>query len=214
MLVFRRLVWIGAVTIAAAVVAAPAYAQGGGQQNTGVGIGALGGLTFTTANADSAPADIDLKGDKGFLVGIWFGGNRDGRVGVMGELSYVTKKIKDGASNDTLQKEYVEIPVLLRINAGSRAREGASLYVLAGPVFDIQISVKENGEKVDSPSDLYQGLDIGFMGGLGFEVARIGVEGRYAWGLRSVLATDAAIESGFGSVKFNTFQVLLKVRFN
>jgi hypothetical protein len=32
---------------------------------------------------------------------------------------------------------------------------------------------------------VYQGLEIGLMFGVGFEVARIGIEGRYSWGLKS-----------------------------
>ena len=33
-------------------------------------------------------------------------------------------------------------------------------------------------------------------------------------GLKSVLATDAAEESGFGSTKLNTFSLVAKIRFN
>ena len=53
------------------------------------------------------------------------------------------------------------------------------------------------------------------MLGAGFEVARIGIEGRYSWGFKSVLQTDAALENGLGDgAKLNTFSLVAKIRFN
>jgi hypothetical protein len=133
-------------------------------------------------------------------------------------VNYITKKFKatEGDDEFTTKTTYIELPVLLRINTGYRERDKPSLYFLVGPVFDIQIKNKEefNGEEQDSPDDFYQGLDIGLMFGAGFEVARIGIEGRYSIGLKSVLGTDAAIESGFGDTKLNTLSIVAKVRFN
>jgi len=100
----------------------------------------------------------------------------------------------------------------VRVNTGSLDRDKPSLYFLGGPVFDIQVKALEDGESLDE--DVYEGLDIGVMAGVGFEVARIGIEGRYSWGLKSVLATDLALASGFGDTKLNTLQVVAKIRFN
>ena len=104
----------------------------------------------------------------------------------------------------------------MRINAGYRERNKPSVYFLVGPVFDIEIDTKEtfDGEEIDTPDDIYEGLEIGLMFGAGFEVARIGIEGRYSWGFKSVLATDDALENAFGSTKLNTFSVIAKIRFN
>lgn len=211
MRIFRRVI-IAAVAIAA-LAATPAFAQGSGQVNTGLGIGALGGINWTTVRTENE-TDVDFSSGTGWQLGIWFGGNRDGRAGLMGEISYATKKVTgtEFGFETEVERTYVQIPVLVRINAGSRERDKPSLYFLVGPVFDIQINTKEND--VDSPDDVYEGLEIGIMGGVGFEVARIGIEGRYSYGLRSVLATDAAEESGFGSTKLNTFSVVAKIRFN
>jgi len=207
----KTFIRVAIASLIAVSVAIPASAQ---QVNSGLGIGALGGMTFTTIRTETNTFDIGLDGDYGYMFGIWFGGNRDGRTGLMGEVSYVTKKVKfsDGDEELTQELAYIEIPVLFRINAGSRERDKPSLYFLVGPSFDIQI--KSELEGVDSPDDFYEGLDIGIMGGVGFEVVRIGVEARYNWGLRSVLGTDAAIDGGFGSSKQNTFQLVAKVRFN
>jgi len=100
---------------------------------------------------------------------------------------------------------------------GARERDKPSFYLLAGPVFDIQVKTKQtasDGTEVETPDDYYEGLEIGLMFGAGFEVARIGIEGRYSWGLKSVLGTDAAENLGFGSVKPNTFSIVGKIRFN
>jgi hypothetical protein len=200
------------VATAMVLTAAPAFAQGAGQTqvNTGLGIGALAGISWTTVRTEN-DTDFNFESGTGWQAGIWFGGNRDGRVGLMGEVSYAVKKIGDEFDNE-VERTSVQIPVLLRINAGYRERDKPSLYFLVGPAFDIQINTKQNG--VDSPDDVYEGLDIGLMFGAGFEVARIGIEGRYSIGLKSVLGTDAAEESGFGSTKTNTFSIVGKFRFN
>ena len=202
------------IATAMVLAAAPAFAQGQTQPNSGLGIGALGGISWTTIRTENE-ASFDFNTGTGWQLGIWFGGNRDGRVGLMGELSYAVKKISS-EFNEEVEREYVQIPVLLRINAGSRAKNKPSLYFLAGPVFDIEISTKQSvdGVEIDTPDDVYNGLEIGLMGGVGFEVARIGIEGRYSWGLKSVLGTDAAESTGFGNAKLNTFSVIAKIRFN
>jgi len=211
MYMYRR-VMTAVVATAMMLAAAPAFAQGA-TQNSGLGIGALGGISWTTVRTENE-TDIDFDNGTGWQLGIWFGGNRDGRVGLMGELSYAVKKVGDASSQT--ERSYVQIPVLLRINAGSRAKNKPSLYFLAGPVFDIEVNTKdtEDGEEFDVPEDFYSGLEIGVMFGAGFEVARIGIEGRYSWGLKSVLSTDAAELSGFGSTKLNTFSLIAKIRFN
>ena len=215
MQMYRR-VMTAVVATTMVLAAAPAFAQGAGQTqvNTGLGIGALGGVSWTTVRTENE-VDFDFKSGTGWQAGIWFGGNRDGRVGLMGEVSYAVKKIGDEFDNE-VERTYVQIPVLLRINAGYRERNKPSVYFLVGPVFDIAIDTKEifDGEELDTPDDVYEGLEIGLMFGAGFEVARIGIEGCYSWGFKSVLATDEALDSGFGSTKLNTFSVIAKIRFN
>lgn len=188
------------------LAAVPALAQPTG---TGVGIGALGGFTMTSVNVSSNPFDFSTGNANGYMVGLWFGGNRNGRVGVMGEASWLVKRFD--VENSEQELRYVELPVLLRVNTGSLQREKPSLYFLGGPVFDIQVGAKEDGEDI---KDVYEGLDIGMLAGVGFEVARIGIEARYTWGLKSVLATDSALAAGFGDTKLNTLQIVGKIRFN
>jgi hypothetical protein len=213
---YRRMI-LAAVAITA-LIATPAFAQGT-QVNSGFGIGALGGINWTSVKTETNDFEIDTNTGTGWQLGIWFGGNRDGRAGLMGEISYGTKKVKlinpVGTGDIVAENTYVQIPVLLRINTGARERDKPSLYFLVGPVFDIKI--KSNEEFTDlftDPDEVYEGLEIGLMVGAGFEVVRIGIEGRYSWGLRNVLGTDAANNSGFGSTKFNTLSLVAKIRFN
>lgn len=196
------------VVMASLFVVSPALAQSTGG---GVGVGVLGGITRTSVKFEN-DAGLDTQSGSGAIFGIWFGGNRNGRVGFMGELDYVIKKVTTEDSEDELH--YLEIPAVFRINMGSRNRSGASVYIIAGPVFDIRLQAKEDGEKVDSPEDIYQGLDIGILGGAGVEYSRLGVEVRHSWGVRSILQPDITDFSGLGKTQLNTLQLLAKIRFN
>ncbi len=214
MQMYRRLI-VGAAALATVLTAVPAFAQN--QPNSGLGFGVHFGGNWQSVRTEENEFDIDKSAGAGWLAGIWFGGNRDGRVGLMGEVSYLKAKVKfsDAGDEVTSEQTFIQIPVLLRINAGSRSRAGASVYFLAGPAFDIKLdSDDEFSELFDDPSDVYEGLNIGIMFGVGVEVARIGVEVRYNYGVRSVLATDAAVAAGFGSVKTNQLQVVGKIRIN
>jgi hypothetical protein len=218
--------------VGAIVTAAPAYAQQkkaafnvGGisvappqpTTDSGVGVGALGGLTFTSASGDDSEG---IATGTGWMIGIWFGGNINGPVGFMGELSYVRKRLQDefDGDNNYLETDYLEIPALVRINIGSRAREGVRGYGLIGPVFDIRLGSKlvDSGFEIPETEleNQFSAVDIGLMAGAGIEWNRIGFEFRYSWGLTR-LATDEAVDAGFlPDVKNNTIQLVGKIRFN
>ena len=192
------------------------------QPNTGVGIGIHFGGTWTTISTEDNLGDVDLNKGSGLVAGIFFGGNRDGRAGLQGEISYLEKKVNlfatDVVENETLdvdsKNKYIQIPVLLRINAGSRSNNGPCLFFLAGPAFDIKIGSNSEFEDLFDADDVYEGLEVGFMAGAGFEVARFGVQFRYTWGLTNVLSTDAAEEAGFRDTKFNSLQITGIFRIN
>jgi hypothetical protein len=189
---------------------APPPPGGGGPAASGFGIGAKIGPIFTSY--DAASCDGCFNTNTGWEGGIWFGGNRGGRVGVMGELLYAKKKqeVAQGSQltgSTTLQ--YLEIPILLRINIGSRSRNGISIYGLAGPVFDVNLKASLNGLDVKSK---YQSLDLGVLFGGGIEITRFLVEGRFNKGLRNVLDSDNA--GSITDIKTNSFAVLFGLRFH
>jgi len=182
---------------------------GGGAPASGVGIGAKLGPLFTSYSA--ASCDGCFNTNTGFEGGIWFGGNRGGRIGVMGEILYAKKKQEasgPGLTGST-SLQYLEIPILTRINIGSRSRNGVSIYGLVGPVFDINLKASIGDLDVKNK---YESLDLGILGGVGIEITRFLVEGRFNHGFRNVLKSGNA--GAFGDIKTNSFAVLFGFRFN
>jgi hypothetical protein len=181
---------------------------GGGPRAEGIGIGAKVGPIFTSYSA--ASCDSCFNTNTGLEGGIWFGGNRGGRIGVMGEVLYAKKKQEvSGSLTGSTSLQYLEIPILTRINIGSRSRNGISIYGLVGPVFDINLKASIGDTDVKSN---YESLDLGILGGVGIEITRFLVEGRFNHGFRNVLKSDNA--AAFGDIKTNSFAVLFGLRFN
>ena len=190
--------------------ATPPPPGGGGAPASGFGIGAkIGPLwsSFDSATVGSTTVNFDTS--TGWEGGIWFGGNRGGRVGVMGEVLYAKKKQEVAGQTGSTSLKYLEIPILMRVNIGSRSRNGISIYGLVGPVFDVNLKAEANGVDVKKG---YESLDVGILGGAGIEITRFLVEGRYNHGLRNVLkSTNVASAS---DIKTHSFAVLFGVRFN
>jgi hypothetical protein len=187
--------------------ATPPPPGGGGPRAEGFGVGAKIGPLFTSYSA--ASCDGCFNTNTGWEGGIWFGGNRGGRVGVMGEVLYAKKKQEGSGLTGSTSLQYLEIPILMRINIGSRSRNGVSIYGLVGPVFDINLKASLNNLDVKSK---YESLDLGILGGVGIEITRFIVEGRFNKGLRNVLKSDNA--ASFGDIKTRSFALLFGLRFN
>ena len=182
------------------LLAGTAHAQGT-STGGGVGFGIKGGPIFSSFDA----AQEDFGNNSGFQGGLFFGGNRRGVIGVQGELLYAKK----GA--EAVDIYYLEIPILLRINIGSRSLNGVNVYGLGGPVADVQI--KATDADGDSVTDLFERADVGFLLGGGIEITRFLVEARYNWGLRNV-TRDGLIDFGVAEIKNRSFAVLFGIRFN
>jgi hypothetical protein len=176
------------------------------QQNPrheGIGIGAKTGPLFSSFRGVE---NLDFENKTGWMGGIFFGGNRPGIVGVMGELMYAKKGAKQGVNETDIH--YLEIPVLLRVNAGSNSLNGILGYFLIGPAFDINLKSKLNGIDIE---DVYEDFDIGLVVGGGVEITRFIVEARGNWGLRKILKGDLGDAQ---KIKTRSFALLFGVRFN
>ena len=183
---------------AADAAASPRFAK-----SEGFGIGVKGGPLFNSLSADN----ISYSKRNGFEFGIWFGGNRGGRVGVMGEILYAKKgAAQNGVNTDVY---YLEIPILLRINIGSESKNGLSFYILAGEVNDIKLKAKLNGVDIGSQFASY---DLGLLGGAGIEFARFLIEVRETFGLRNLAKVDN--QQALGNPKQKSFAILVGFRFN
>jgi len=192
----RRLV-LAVLVAGLTAIATPALAQ-----DQGVGFGLLGGITRAEFDSDG-PTDF-FESRNGWMAGLWFGGNRDGVLGFMGELSLVEKRAE--GAGETVKLRYLEIPAVLRVNVGQQSRNGVSVYGIAGPVFDIKI-----GDEGFNIIDEYEGFDVGIMAGGGIEITRIGFEVRGNWGLRQINGGDLA---DVVEIKTFTLQALVKLRIN
>ncbi len=195
-----------AVAGALLFTAAPARAQQ--HHNGGVGFGLEAGITRASLDDTHSATDF-FKTRSGYLLGIWFGGNRDGLLGLMGEISYQERK------NETLagdfKAKYLEIPALVRINLGAKNKNGLLIYPMVGPVVDIQLKSTLNDFDI---KDNFNGFDFGIIGGVGVEVARIGIEARMNWGRKTLEKTGAGTFGGLVDTKSTTAQVLVKIRLN
>jgi hypothetical protein len=188
---------------ATSTAAEQGQSSNGQVRHEGVGIGVKGGFLWPSfAEAQGT----GFKDDSGWLLGIFFGGNRPGVVGVMGEIQYGLKK--GSLASNTLKQYFVEIPILARINVGASTLNGVSVYGLVGPVFDINLQTKLNDIKIE---DKYQSLDIGLLIGGGVEITRFLVEARYNQGFKNVLKAEGG---GTSDIKSHSFAIEFGVRFN
>ncbi len=186
-----------AVIVAAVVslfLASPGLAEA-----QGVGVGVKGGYLYSSFDFDSASDVIDSS--NGWMAGLFFGGNRDGRVGVMGEFNIQAKRGAADAESVTIY--YAQIPVLLRINGGSRSRSGVSGYGIVGPALDLKIGEDLGGF---SSTDEIESVDVSLVG---VEISRFIIEGRGSWGLRNIAKEGEGVD-----VKTRTFAILVGLRFN
>ncbi len=175
----------------------------GQTRHEGIGFGVKGGFLWPSF-AEAQGSGFEDK--TGWLAGIFFGGNRPGTIGVMGEIQYGKKSGEAG--NNTLDQYFLEIPILLRINAGTNSINGISFYGMAGPVFDINLNTKLNGVKIE---DKYQSLDVGLLIAGGVEITRFIVEARYNQGFKNTLKSGGG---GTSDLKSKSFALEVGLRFN
>ena len=198
-------------TDASFLVSGMAAPAAGAQQSSssrarheGFGIGAEFGPLFSSFDQ----ANANFKSNTGFEGGIFFGGNRAGSVGVMGKLLYAKKGAQNSAGTASVDLNYLEIPVLMRINFGSSSLNGVSVYGIVGPVADILLQGKQGNLDVKSN---YESLDVGLQFGGGIEITRFLVEGVYTKGLLNVLKSTGGTAT---DIKTHSFAVLFGIRFN
>ena len=187
----------------------------------GLGIFVQGGwVQLTTYGSNGLPDSIDTT-TQGFIVGISFGGNKSGVAGVGVDINYLGVGNKTSGLFDPtgdLSLQYIDIPVYARFNFfGHHTKNAPTLYAIGGGFVDILL--KGEIGKTDI-KDQFNGFDAGIVGGVGFEVARIGVEFRGNWALTKLVDTGAGddggptFRNGLEDTKKLTLMVLFRVRLN
>lgn len=166
-----------------------------------VGVGVKGGVVFPSFSSD----DLDFKNKTGYEAGLFLGGNRTGVVGAQVEFNWLQKKT-DVAGVGDLKIDYFQIPVLLRLNAGTSSSNNFDFYVIVGPALSFKIGDEVEGIQLD---DAFETVEFGLVAGAGIEISRFILEGRYEKGFN-------AINNNFHDVSdINTqsFAILAGVRF-
>ncbi len=188
------------------LAASQAYSQNG--------IGVKAGVSSTKLDFDSdefVPSDAQT----GYHVGVY---GRFGGVGffVQPELLFTQTKgefayIPSGVSGSTPPEDYkaefnrLDIPVLVGVRFLRLFR------VMAGPIASININSKlENSVETIDDAD-FSSATFGYQAGLGFDIGRLTVDGRYEGGLSKVsenigtFSTDNRLNQWVVSVGFLIF---------
>lgn len=161
------------------------------------------GPTFAKFSSDS----LDFKTRTGVHLGAFFGGNRDGVAGVQTEINWLRRNTETEIGAQEIRVDYLQIPVMLRINAGGDTPSGFRVFGVVGPAVDFKIGDEVEGFTLD---DGFEGMDVSLVFGGGVEVARISVEGRYEKGLRRINDTFSSVNE----IKKQAFSILFGFRFN
>jgi hypothetical protein len=164
------------------------------------GFGIKFGPTFDEFSGEA----LDFKNRIGTNAGIFIGGSRDKVVGLQTEFNWLRKNT-ELATRD-IRVDYLQIPVLLRLNAGSSSASGPALYAIVGPAIELKIADEIEGITLD---DSFEGADVSLLFGGGFEVARIIIEGRYEKGLRRINNNFTDLVE----IKKQSFTILFGLRF-
>ena len=166
------------------------------------GVGIKVGPTFADFTSDA----LDFDTRTGIHAGLFIGGNRDGVVGVQTELNWIRKQVEQPLQAREIRIDYLQIPVLLRVNIGGSSANAFRVFGVGGAGVNIKIGDEVDGVTID---DNFEGADIPLLFGGGIEVARIIVEGRYEKGFRRI----NKLFSDFTDVKSQSFTILFGVRF-
>ncbi len=165
------------------------------------GVGIKFGPTFADFNSDA----LDFDTRTGWHGGLFIGGNRDGVLGVQTEINWIRKNVEQPLAGD-IRIDYLQIPVLLRVNIGGSSANAFRVFAVGGAGVNIKIGDEVDGVTVD---DRFEGVDVPLLVGGGIEVARIIVEGRYEKGFRRL----NKVFSDFTEIKGQAFTILFGVRF-
>ena len=205
---------VAIVFVAAVCCVAPALAQdpatpppqekssSGGH---GFGVQVLGGPLFANYE-DVAGLDFDRR--TGYLIGMAFGGNRRGVIGVEADVLYGSKPVEI-VGEGTFKQSVVHVPVMLKLNLGQESAHGFRAFLLGGGYIEWQFNGKL--QNVDLSEDT-SGFEAGFTVGGGFEVLRLGVQARYVRGVRGIDKTFNLSQTT--ETKSNCFLLLFAIRLN
>jgi hypothetical protein len=206
------------LAVATALAASPAHA--------GLALGVKGGVSISQVQSDL----FDTDNRTGFVGGVYGALDLTPMIGIQPELLFVRKGAKLfstdvevggiplGEIGTTLDVDYVEVPLLLRVSLPVADPLGVRL--LAGPVASIKVNEKLSttgliGYSLDS--DQVKTADFGIAAGAAVALrhgtfALVG-EGRYTFGLTNISDLSIADVSFGGDVKNGSFYAMAGLEF-
>lgn len=175
--------------------------------------GLKAGVNISNLNGSDA-GDLDSR--TGFLGGGFVTFDFGGMFSLQPEAFYSMKGAKgtdvlDGQSvTATLKLDYIEIPVLIKLNIPLAGASPVRPSIFAGPAFDIKVAskveVESGGQSASADLENVSSTDFGlvFGGALGFDVSghELGLDVRYTLGFTTIddSGYDADIKNGVISI--------------
>lgn len=166
--------------------------------------GLKAGVNISNFNGSDA-GDLDSR--TGFLGGAFFAYDFNDMFSIQPEAFYSMKGAKQTFTDlgetitGTFKLDYIEIPVLIKLNIPLKGGSTVKPSIFAGPALGIKVAstveVESGGQSASSDVENVSSTDFGFVfgGALGFDVSghELGFDVRYNLGLTSVF--DSALEA-------------------
>jgi hypothetical protein len=165
---------------------------------------ALAGLIAVQASAQTFNIGLEAGANFSSLIGSDAGEGLDSKLGIVGggfvclnfgenfsvrpEILYAQKGAAISGTSTSIQLDYIEIPILLKLSLGSPM---VNPGILLGPTFSLNTVASIDGHSI---SDI-NSSDIGIMGGVEVDIDKFLVTARYELGLQNVIQ-DVKMQNG------------------
>jgi hypothetical protein len=204
----KRILIAGVIACTIAALPATASAQQVGVK-AGVNSATLDGLSDDELTDDARKRRI------GLVAGVWVRTPVSGRFSFQAEALFSEKGVKfeEGGGTADIRLRFIEVPLLGHVSLGTPGSD-SGFFVVAGvaPAFKLSGRGKfefDGVEETEDFSDDLESMDLGLVGGAGFEFGRASVEARYTHGLRNLVKDEEDTDNP----KSRVFSVLVGYRF-
>lgn len=175
-------------------------------------VGVLVGLNVANVNFDVTDTSVSVNGDSrtGLVAGLSFNMPIQEMFSVEVDALFTQKGTKvsfteSGFTDTTKVKlNYVDIPVLGRINLNGSAPVG--VHLLIGPSFNFKVSEKFDPDE-NNDEDQFEKMETALVIGGGVHVSKFRVDLRYGIGLSNIIKDSAS--DGFLTGKNKVFSILV-----
>jgi len=177
----HRLLVLAVMALVVLAAAAPVRAQG-------ISGGIKGGVLWASIPklAENGDNRLEFGRRLGIAGGMFLTLNVLPGIGIQPEIIFTQKgaTTESNGAGWSLRLDYVDIPVLARIDVGAA---GVQAYLFGGPSFNINLDARITaGDDDDDVSDDVEKREVAVVAGLGLQVGKFLVEGRWTEGLMNI----------------------------